>query len=204
MIPEVPEKLQYRIAKLGGRTDDGQPLFRVMRSCDRMAWVGGPWKKHDASGNITGECIEVKLVPAYAHVTDRYVFEAWFPPEWYGTPESWERDTHLMFNGIKVETQGPYPRHGDYELVKVLETPERKLFVPLTEAICVALVETAVRNKGLSVKARIAVAQENREREERARIAKQIAMIENISKPKEFAQPHVVMPSDYEVRKYMN
>jgi hypothetical protein len=202
MIPEVPDKLQYRITRLGGRSPDGQPLFRMVRGCDRMTWMGGRWMIYDEHHNLTGEWIGEKQVPKHADAIERYIFEMWCPPENYGTPEEWESQFSLMFDGQKVRTLGPFPYQGEYELVKVLETPTRRLFVPLTEAICDAAVNTAVLNKELPAQIRVEAARKQREREERARVTRQIDMIENMMQPKDFAQPHVVMPSDYDIAKY--
>src|SRR4030095_5374738 len=99
MIPEVPDKLQYRIERLGGRSPDGQPLFRMMRGCDRMTWMGGRWMIYDTNNNLTGSWIGEKLVPKYADSVERYVFEMWCPPENYGTPEEWEQQFSLYFDG---------------------------------------------------------------------------------------------------------
>jgi len=202
MIPEVPQELQDRITRLGGRSPDGQPLFRVMRGCDRMTWMGGAWELYDEHHNRTETWIGEKCVTKYADAVNRYIFEMWLPPENYGTPEEWERQFTLPFDGRRIRTLGPFPYAGEYELVKVLETPKLRMFVPLTAAICDALVSTAKLNVEIPARIKVEALQEQRRREEAVRVARQIDMIENLERPKDFQKPHVVMPSDYEVAKY--
>ena len=202
MLPQVPERLQKRIEKMGGKAPDGQPLFRVVRGHDRMTVMGGRWKKHDPSGNITGEFIGTQVVPKYADALERYVFEMLCPPENYGTPEQWEEQFTQMIDGQRIETLGPYPRHGEYELVKVIETPTKRAFVPLTEAICDALVTTAKLNRDLPAQVKVEAKREQDRRNEAQRVAKQVDMINSFERPDWARNPHVVLPSDMDVAKF--
>jgi len=194
MIRPVSVRLERRITETGGRADNGLPLFRVMRGCDRMTHIGGKWKDYDASHNIIREVVEVRYVPKYPDALDRYVFEALCPCENYGTERDWELQFTEWIDGNRIETLGPYPRQGEYELVKVLETPVTHQFVPLTEAICDALVNTARLNKELPARIRYEAAKERREKEEAAKEQRLIDKIDDMAVPKWANQPHIINP----------
>ena len=202
MINPVPERLQKRIEKIGGLADNGKPLFRVMRGSDRFTFIGGRWSKFDESGNRTGEWIGVQQVLKYPEAENRYVFEILCPPENYGTPEEWDAQFTQYIDGQKVETLGPFPRTGEYELVRVLETPTKRAFVPLTEAICDAIVTTAKLNKELPARIRVEAGQKRREHEEIARQQRMVDMINDMSVSKTMRNPHVIIPDMKEVASY--
>jgi hypothetical protein len=199
MIKPVSVRLQKRVTEMGGLSPSGQPLFRVMRGCDRFTWIGGRWKKSDSSGNPTGERIGVERVLKYPDAEQRYIFELLCPPENYGTEAEWELNFTQWIDGQRVETLGPFPRAGEYELVRVIETPVKRAFVPLTEAICDACVEVAKLNKELPERIKREAAQANREREEKAQRDKRADMIDNITIDQ---RPHVYCADDKEIRRY--
>src|SRR5258708_24853633 len=121
-----------------------------MRGCDRFTFIGGKWLHHDVHNNETGSHIGVERVLKYPGTEDRYIFEMWMSPEY--SPREWEALFTQWIDGERVDTLGPYPENGEYELVRVLEKVHidkqtgavlRKEFVPLTESLCDALVLTA-------------------------------------------------------------
>ncbi len=172
-----------------------------MRGSDRFTWIGGRWKKFDSNGNPIGEHIGVERVLKYPEAEDRYIFELLCPAENYGTPTDWELNFTQWIDGQRVETLGPFPRAGEYELVKVIETPTKRAFVPLTESICDALVQVAKLNKELPERIKREAARQHREQQERATQNKIADMIENLEIDQ---RPHIYVPSDYEKRKYAN
>ena len=174
----------------------------MVRGHDRFTIIGGKWKKFDEHGNETGEWIGTQKVPKYPEALERYIFEMLCPAENYGTPELWEAQFTLWIDGQSVETLGPFPREGEYELVKVLETPTMKEYVPLTEAICDALVVTAKLNRELPERIRRESAANRREYEEKTRQAKIAAMINDIAVSQTMRQPHVIVPDMSEISKY--
>ncbi len=202
MIRPVPIRLNKRITEIGGLAPNGSPLFRVLRGCDRTTFIGGRWKRFDANGNCIGERIGVEDVLKYPEAKERYVFEMWCPPENYGTEREWEEHFTQWIDGQYVETLGPFPRSGEYELVRVLETPTKRAFVPLTEAICDALVATAKLNKELPERIKREAAQRRREEAEKARVEKQVAMIDDMRRPKFARQPYIIVPSNKEISNY--
>lgn len=212
MIKPVPVRLAKRVTEMGGLAANGQPLFRVMRGCDRFTWIGGRWKHFDESGNVTGEHIGVESVLKHPEAKDRYIFELLCPPENYGTESAWKEQFTQCIDGQFIETLGPFPRAGEYELVKVIETPTKRAFVPLTEAICDALVAVAKLNRELPEKIKREAAQAQRDREEKAKKDKMSAMIENMERPGWAQGPHVAwntktaadiqLPTSEELKRY--
>lgn len=163
-----------------------------------MTTLGGRWKIYDENGNITGEWIGEKQVLKYVEAENRWCFEMWCPPENYGTPEEWDASFTEWIDGQTVHTLGPFPRHGEYELIKILQTP-KGYFVPLTEAICEAAVSTAKLNRELPGRIKVEAGQARRDREEKARISKQNDILDNYKRVfggEEF----VVVPGSKETR----
>jgi hypothetical protein len=201
MIKPVSHRLQKRITDIGGLAENGQPLFRVMRGCDRFTLIGGEWKKYDKSGNYTGSHVGLERVLKHPEAKERYIFELWCPPENYGTPEEWKERFTECINGQFIEVLGPFPREGEYELVRVLKTPEKGAFVPLTEAICDALVATAKLNRELPARIKVAAAQDRREKEEKAKDQRLIDKLDNMA-PAFEGKSFVTIPTPKEVRNY--
>src|SRR2546422_6058887 len=110
----VPKRLQDRITEMGGRAPNGLPNFRVIRGCDRFTFIGGKWIHHDASGNETGSHIGVERVLKHPEAKDRYLFEMWMAPEM--TESEWDLRFTEWMDGQSVQTLGPYPGNGEYEL----------------------------------------------------------------------------------------
>src|SRR5262249_32862908 len=116
----------------------------------------------------------------------------------------WKENFTKWISGKIIDELGPYPRHGEYELVKVIETPKKKQFVPLTEAICDALVVTAKANRNLSVNVRYEAAKARREQGEAAKEQRQSDRIEHRERPSWAAKgkPHIIVPNIKEITKY--
>lgn len=194
-MSKVPDRIQNRIAKIGGLAPDGiRPLFRMVWGRERLTVIGGAWKKYDSNGNEIGEVTEERWVPKYPNALDRFILEMWCPPENYGTPEEWTRNFREFINGQFINVLGEFPRAGEYELVKVLETPAKKAFVPLTDAIVEACVTTAKLNRELPARIKVEASRDRRAKEEEAQKQRDIAIIENCEKPWWAKQPHIVVP----------
>lgn len=193
--------MDKRVTGIGGLAENGCPLFRVMRGCDRFAHIGGEWKHFDANSNITGSHVGLERVLKYPDAKDRYIFEMWCPPENYGDERKWKESFTHLINGQFVETMGPFPREGEYELVKVVETPTKRAFVPLTEAICDALVATAKLNKELPLRIRQEAARDRREREDKEKEIRMIDKINDMGLAFD-GKTFVTVPSSMEISKY--
>jgi len=171
-----------------------------MRGCDRFTFIGGKWTHHDASGNETGSHVGVEKVLKYPEARERYIFEMLLMPEYMRA--EWEILFTDWIDGERIETLGPYPENGEYELIRVLEkmrvsrrTGEvlKREFVPLSESLCDALVATAKLNKELPAKHKLMAAQERRDREEKAKDQRLIDRIDDMRLAYK-GQPFVVVP----------
>lgn len=213
MIPPVAVELVRRVTEKGGKAENGLPLFRIMRGCDRFTWIGGKWNHFDDSGNVTGSHIGVQNVLKYPEAKDRYILEVLCPAENYGSEAVWETMFTEYIDGIRVETLGPFPREGEYEIVRVIEREYKdskgvtwkKEFVPLTATLCDAIVDTAVRNKDLPERIRKEAKRkiwEDQKREEDQRLEDKFIAIEEKRPTWARKDSYVVLPSDMDVAKF--
>ena len=131
---DAPALIAERVARAGGTNRFGEPNFRVVWGGARLAWIGGRWTDRDAHGNTTRESVELRRVPKYLP-EDRWHIERWMPPESYGSPEEWHRQTTEVEDGIRIAALGPYPSRGEYEHCHTLENAAGE-FMPLTAAAC--------------------------------------------------------------------
>lgn len=161
---EIPQHLTDRITERGGLAANGKPLFRVVWGPEVMEVRGQEWKDRDASGNIIRTVCEYRKEQKYT--CERWVFEMWTPPEL--SEEEWTFQYTEFFDGLPL-LKLPYPHDGEYECVKVIETPcnckfafesrgrkwdghcrfpnHHNTFVPLTSTICDVLIATAIANR---------------------------------------------------------
>lgn len=59
--------------------------------------------------------VETRLVPKYLP-GNCWHLEMWRPPEEYGTPEQWKKAGEEVLGLMTIDTAGPYPSQGEYEL----------------------------------------------------------------------------------------
>jgi hypothetical protein len=133
----APDDVAARIARAGGLNRFGEPNFRVVWGWTRLDWIGGLFTDRDGSGNVIREAVALRSEPKYAPC-DRWHIERWMPPESYGSPEAWLRETCKPDPGAGIERipqLGPYPSRGDYEHVFTLERPGGG-FLQLRADIC--------------------------------------------------------------------
>jgi len=196
----VPEYAQKLLLEHGGLAPNGQQMFRFIWGEDRLSVMGGKWKKFDEHGNEIGSVIEEKLTYKYLGC-ERWVLEVWCPAENYGTPEQWEQQNTVMIDGITVHTLGPYPINGEYEPLKILETPNKKdkagrgYFVPLTATVAEAAASVAVMNRHLPKAIRMEAYREAQKRSEEAKSQKRVDIINDLGLAWE-GKPYSVMPAN--------
>jgi hypothetical protein len=130
----APVELQERVARAGGRNRLGEPNFRVVWGWSRLELVGGKWCDRDADGSLIREVVELREVPKY-FPHERWHLERWMPPEAYGSPEEWHRQTIETANGRSVPALGPFPSRGEWEHCFTIQTPDGE-FLGLTPEIC--------------------------------------------------------------------
>ncbi|HWZ54194.1 MAG TPA: hypothetical protein VNV84_05530 [Candidatus Acidoferrales bacterium] len=163
---DAPALIAERVARAGGTNRFGEPNFRVVWGGARLAWIGGRWTDRDAHGNTTRESVELRRVPKYLP-EDRWHIERWMPPESYGSPEEWHRQTTEVEDGIRIAALGPYPSRGEYEHCHTLENAAGE-FMPLTAAACdwiVRAVEWARRQPRRELRTAITNREARREHE---------------------------------------
>lgn len=199
---QVPEWAAQRIRLEGGINELGKPNFRIVWGGSRMTVLGGKFSDFDDSGNKIREITEYRQMPKYPEAVNRFVVEQYAYPEM--TRSDWEYHFTKLIDGIPIETMGPYPEQGDYECLKVLETPcnckdkcenrnKHHRFVPLTATLLDAIIHVAKLNKHVPVKDRIEFARKRRERQAKADDDKMTEIIGKASRPSWALNPHVVL-----------
>lgn len=128
----TPDWAVQRLTLAGGLNRFDGPNYRVVWSENRLAFVGGKFEDRDAEGNLIREVLDLRTMPKYP-VFNRWIVEQWLPPEKYGTPEGWLRQTKEWGEEGNVPQLGPFPTRGDYEMACVLD--EGGNFIPLTPTI---------------------------------------------------------------------
>lgn len=185
----APAEIQGRVTLAGGRNRFGEPNFRVVWGWSRLAWIGGKWEDRDSEGRLIREVVELRHEPKYLP-HDRWHVERWLPPEAYGSPESWYRQT-MEGSGVEsVPALGPYPSRGDWEHCFTIESPTGE-FLPLTPAICEQLVR-AIEWSRAQPRSRSMAALRQRE-EKRQRDYEKFVDSVLWNEPRFHAQPYVTV-----------
>lgn len=199
-----PEWLEARLRADGGIAPNGMPNFRIAWSESEFMVIGGKWCDRDSTGALIREVVEYRTVPKFGYLRPRWLFLIWQPPPC--SREEWVLHYAKWIDGQLIETMGPYPENGDYEIAKVLETPcackgicskpnQHEQYVPLTSTICDALIACARRSKHVPVNDRIADAKRARERKEKAEQDRKLDKLKDLGRPNWALNPHVVLKS---------
>jgi hypothetical protein len=130
---ETPLWASDRLLTVGGLNRFGEPNYRVNWGWNLLDFIGGKFEDRDPSGHLLREVLEMRHEPKYPMFLNRWIVEKWQPPEKYGTPESWYRQTCDWREEGDIPQLGPYPRRGRYDLACVLDVGGR--FVQLTPTI---------------------------------------------------------------------
>jgi hypothetical protein len=104
---------QSYLERIGGTNPFGKPMFRLVwgGTATRIAFG-----QTDFGTKGQHEYLKYHGIPAY-------FLEFWNPPEKYGTPEKWYRDSWDPISNM--HTAGDYPFFGDYERVAQFYSKER-------------------------------------------------------------------------------
>ena len=131
---KVPENIQRAAAHEGGLNRYGTPNYRIVWGWSRKELRAGLMTIFDDSGNdISREMVE-EWQPKY-WPRDRFHMEVWVPPESYGTPEQWTKDTAATVNGTFVHRLGAYPDKGDYEHLFTCQGRDGEFVMPTEAAV---------------------------------------------------------------------
>jgi hypothetical protein len=185
----TPSEIQERVTRAGGRNRFGEPNFRVVWGWSRLEMVGGKWCDRDTHGSLIREVVELREVPKY-FPHERWHLERWMPPEAYGSPEEWYRETIERADGRSVPALGPFPSRGEWEHCFTIQTPGGE-FLGLTPEICDYVVRAIEWSRAQPrAKKREAVYEaEERKRAEYDRFVDDVLWNE----PRFHAQPYVVV-----------
>lgn len=187
---DAPEDVARRLALAGGSNRFGEPNYRAVWGWNRLTWIGGKWEDRDAAGRIAREVIELRREPKYPAV-NRWHIERWLPPEAYGSPRAWYRQTLEIEGGQNIPALGPYPSRGEYEHCFTLEGP-RGEFVQLTPTVAEHIARAIEWSRRAPASLRRAALQEKHGREERDYEA--WAYDRLAAAPAFHAQPFVAVP----------
>jgi hypothetical protein len=108
-----PQAAAGAVLRLSPLTPAGQPKFRLVWSEEPKTWVVGKFREE--SGGHISERFERKQIDKYPFHPPCWILEIWEPPEYFGTPEAWERSsTGMTEEGQFYHEIGPYPSEGDF------------------------------------------------------------------------------------------
>ena len=161
MKRETPEWARKALLLAGGKNRFGEPNFRVSWGDSLVDWIGGRWEDRDTNGHLLREVAELRQVIKYPLYVNRWIVERWNPPEMYGSPEKWYRQTREKDEGY-IPQLGPYPSRGRYAFVCVLDLNGK--FVQLTPTILDDVIYAAIyKREHIPSLAQLKQAQEEKE-----------------------------------------
>ena len=181
---DCPESLKVRLILVGGNNPFGEPNFRLVWGYNRIVKIHGQWEEWEPARptgfygtdgrpivvppHCKGSVIETREVPKYLP-GNCWHLEHWQAPETYGSPETWGKLGQEVIGCMTVDTAGPYPSRGDWELVFPMTHDGSPQGTPIPlEASCVeSIIEMIVRSKDFTMAMRIAAIRQRMEREER-------------------------------------
>jgi hypothetical protein len=129
---DCPPHVARELTVAGGLNPYGEPMFRVVWGYNRIVPITGEWQEFEQfvctlTDKLTGyverrrvtklvrSVIETRHQPKYLP-GNCWHLEMWRPPEEYGSPEKWKKLGEEVIQGLTVDTSGPYPSRGEYEL----------------------------------------------------------------------------------------
>lgn len=155
---ECPESVLTALEVAGGLNRFNEPNFRVVWGYDRIVPIHGEWQQWEQCvatltdkqtgysesrlvTKLTSSVIETRQVPKYLP-GNCWHLEMWRPPEEYGSPEQWGKAGEEVIGCQTIDTSGPFPSRGEYELCYPLthDGTSRGTPIPLEGAIVAELV----------------------------------------------------------------
>ena len=131
---ETPEWARGRLIARGGLNRLNEPNYRVTWGWNLLDWVGGLWEDRDENGNLIRETLAMRREPKYPAQKNRWIVEHFLPPEKFGSPDAWYRNTKEWGEEGNVPQLGPYPSRGRYQLLCIVNDSAGG-FVQLTPTI---------------------------------------------------------------------
>lgn len=144
---KCPKHVERALRVAGGVNPFGDPMFKVVWGYDRIVPIHGEWQEFekmratltDKNTGYSGfrdfirlkrSVIETRHVPKYLP-GNCWHLEMWRPAEEYGSPEEWKKLGEEVIQGLTVDTSGPYPERGEYELCYPLTSDATSAGEPL-------------------------------------------------------------------------
>lgn len=171
----TPADVAAVLCAAGGVNRFGEPNYRAVWGWNRLTWIGGKWEDRNAAGELLREVVQLREEPKYAPF-DRWHIERWMPPESYGSPREWYRQTIERVDGLLIPALGPYPWRGEYEHCFTLSTPGGR-FVQLTAEIARYVARAIEFSRGTRPAERKESLVERMERQEREYDARDEAIL---------------------------
>lgn len=129
---KCPENVARELELAGGKNPFGEPMFRCVWGFDRIVPITGEWQQFEEyqatmldkkTGvmqtrkivQLVSSVIETRHVPKY-RPGNCWHLEKWCPAEAYGSPDQWKDAGTEVLGNLTVDTAGPYPDRGEYEL----------------------------------------------------------------------------------------
>ncbi len=131
---------------MGGLNRFGEPNFRVIWSSSHLDWIGGRWTDYTETGEILREVVELRYVPKYSHLPNRWIVEQWLPPEKFGSIDAWYRQTKEWGEHGNIPQLGPYPSRGRYALLCIVND-YAGAFVQLTPTVLEEVIYALIEKK---------------------------------------------------------
>jgi hypothetical protein len=110
----LSQAVEAAIARLSPLNPYGNPKFRLIHGSRVFTMIEGWWEDCSPEGLFIRRVFEKRLCHKYLTKMDCWVLECWEPPEFWGSPEEWARQTRQWEGGRGFNECGPYPSEGDY------------------------------------------------------------------------------------------
>jgi hypothetical protein len=123
---DTPEEVQQLLEEYGGKSPDGQPIWRMVRAENRRILCFGTMNhiSVDVSQlpelgrptDVVPDRIEegVFWVPRYEDHVEGWILERWFPASAWGSREKWEGE---RAKDGRTKLLAAYPQRGDYMMM---------------------------------------------------------------------------------------
>jgi len=199
----IPEHIKHTLRVAGGLNTWGEPNFRIVWGAQRIVPITGLWQDFEPSHGtgiyqmtakglqeiktrpkLIKSVVETRHVPKYLP-KECFFLEKWCPPEMYGSPETWGKLGEEVVGSMTVDTAGPFPSRGEYELVFPLTSDHTPLGtpIPLYGAVIEMIVGVIQQGRNFSHAQRRAAIQQRVEREDEQYIDRTEAILRDGLRP---------------------
>ena len=210
---DCPEAVQQQLTLAGGTNRFGEPNYRVIWGFNRIVPITGEWQEFEQcvarlTDKVTGiskarkftrlksSGIETRLEPKYLP-GNCWHLESWRAPEEYGSPETWGKQGQEVIGCMTVDTSGPFPSRGEYELCYPLteDGTSHGKPIPLVSEVVAEIVRMIVCSRDrFNFQQRRAAIEQRMRREDEGFVSRTADILKEGLKPYGGA-PHIVVPN---------